>query len=85
MDIGSFVRIERKRRGLTQKELAELSGVGLNFVYQLEKNKKTVQLDTTNLVLKALGYRVGAIRAFEPWDDAIPKKIESSQGLACDS
>lgn len=79
MEIGSFVRRERKRRGLTQKELADLSGVGLNFVYQLEKNKKTVQLDTTNLVLKALGYRVGAMRSFAPWDSD-----DESIG-ACDS
>ena len=68
MDIGNFVRNERKRRGMTQKELADLSGVGLNFVYQLEKNKKTVQLDSTNCVLQALGYRVGVIREFKPWE-----------------
>ena len=65
--IGTFVKAERKRRGLTQQELADLSGVGLNFVYQLEKNKKTVQLDTTNLVLRALGYEVGVMRHIDPW------------------
>ncbi len=69
MDIGTFVRHERKRRGLTQQQLADKSGVGLNFVYQLEKNKPTVQLDTTNQVLKALGYRVGVMRDFSPWDE----------------
>ena len=67
MEIGSFVKTERKRLGWTQQELADKSGVGLNFVYQLEKNKRTVQLDTTNQVLGALGYRVGAIREFKPW------------------
>lgn len=70
MDIGNFVRTERKRRGLTQKELADMSGVGLNFVYQLEKNKKTVQLDSTNSVLQALGYRVGVMREFRPWTES---------------
>lgn len=67
MEIGAFVRLERKKKGWTQNELAEKAGVGLNFVYQLEKNKRTVQLDTTNQVLQALGYRVGAIREFNPW------------------
>ncbi len=67
MDIGDFVKIERKRRGLTQTQLAERSGVGLNFVYQLEKNKQTVQLDTTNQVLKSLGYEIGIVRKFDPW------------------
>lgn len=70
MNIGSFVRKERLRLGLTQTQLAEKSGVGLNFVYQLEKNKKTVQLDTTNQVLAALGYQVGVSRRFVPWESA---------------
>lgn len=69
MDIGTFVRHERRRLGLTQQQLADRSGVGLNFVYQLEKNKPTVQLDTTNQVLRALGYRVGVMRDFNPWED----------------
>lgn len=69
MDIGTFVKGERKRRGLTQQELADISGVGLNFVYQLEKNKTTVQLNCANQVLRALGYCVGVMRDFTPWED----------------
>ncbi len=71
-DIGTFVKQERIRRGLTQQELADKADVGLNFVYQLEKNKPTVQLDKTNQVLKSLGYVVGAIRSFSPWDEDTP-------------
>jgi y4mF family transcriptional regulator len=78
MDIGAFVRSERKRRKLTQQQLADLAGVGLNFVYQLEKNKPTVQLSCTNQVLKALGYRVGVMREFNPWSDHSDRGIESS-------
>lgn len=69
MEIGNFVRSERKRQGLTQQQLADRSGVGLNFVYQLEKNKPSVQLDSLNQVLRALGYKVGVMRDFRPWDD----------------
>ena len=68
MEIGNFVRTERKRQGLTQQQLAARSGVGLNFVYQLEKNKASVQLDSVNQVLRALGYQIGVIRDFRPWD-----------------
>ncbi len=68
MEIGNFVRSERKRQGLTQQQLAARSGVGLNFVYQLEKNKASVQLDSVNQVLRALGYQIGVIRDFRPWD-----------------
>jgi len=72
MDLGSFVKQERVRRGLTQQQLADQADVGLNFVYQLEKNKPTVQLDKTNQVLKTLGYTVGAIRSFSPWEEDAP-------------
>ena len=72
MDIGHFVKAERKRMGLTQHQLADKAGVGLNFVYQLEKNKPSVQLDSVNLVLKALGYRVGVMRDFRPWENTSP-------------
>lgn len=80
MEIGSFVRSERKRRGWTQQELADKAGVGLNFVYQLEKNKPTVQLSTTNQVLKTLGYRVGVLRNFEPWTDTAKSEINKFDG-----
>ncbi len=67
MEIGKFVRQERRRQGLTQQELADKADVGLNFVYQLEKNKPTVQLDKTNAVLRSLGFEIGALRRFDPW------------------
>ena len=56
MEIGAFVRDRRKALNLTQQQLADKAGVGLNFVYQLEKNKPTVQMDCTRQVLEALGY-----------------------------
>lgn len=68
MELGSFVRNERVKRGMTQQQLADQSGVGLNFVYQLEKNKQTIQLDKANDVLRALGYKIGAVRDFDPWN-----------------
>jgi y4mF family transcriptional regulator len=56
MEIGTFVREKRRASNLTQQQLADRAGVGLNFVYQLEKNKPTVQLDCTRQVLRALGF-----------------------------
>lgn len=58
MDLGQFIRDRRKAMGLTQQQLADQAGVGLNFVYQLEKNKPSVQLDCTRQVLEALGYEI---------------------------
>lgn len=59
MDLGSFVRMKRREQNLSQTELAEKAGVGLNFVYQLEKNKPTVQLNCARQVLNALGFDIG--------------------------
>ncbi len=43
----SFViRQHRKIAGLSQLQLAELAGVGKTVVFDLEKGKETVQLDT---------------------------------------
>jgi y4mF family transcriptional regulator len=72
MEIGTFIRKERQRRGLTQQQLADKANVGLNFVYQLEKNKQTVQLDKANQVLRSLGYEIGAFRCFDPWQEDEP-------------
>jgi y4mF family transcriptional regulator len=79
MDLGKFIREKRKTLGLSQTQLADLAGVGLNFVYQLEKNKPSVQLDCTQQVLRALGFELSvepvltlpfetaAVRSL-PWD-----------------
>jgi y4mF family transcriptional regulator len=53
--IAKAVRNERKARNLTQQELGELAGAGLNFVSQLERGKETVRLDKLLDVLKVLG------------------------------
>lgn len=51
--------MKRRELNLSQTELAERAGVGLNFVYQLEKNKPTVQLNCARQVLQALGFDIG--------------------------
>jgi len=67
MDLGSFVRERRRALNLTQSQLAVRAGVGLNFVYQLEKNKPSVQLNCTRQVLEALGY----VLTVEPDPEAV--------------
>ena len=60
--IGQCVRVERRARGLTQQELGELAGTGLNFVSQLERGKTTVRLDKALAVLKVLGLELQIVR-----------------------
>ena len=53
--LGEIIRSERKSRKLTQQQLGELTGTGLNFISQLERGKQTVRLDKLLEVLQALG------------------------------
>jgi y4mF family transcriptional regulator len=53
--LGSLVRQERKAQGLTQEELAGLTGVGVRFVRELEAGKESCQVGLALHVAKALG------------------------------
>ena len=50
-DIGTIVRAERKKLGMTQAELALNVGTGIRFISDLENGKTTVQFDKTIHVL----------------------------------
>ena len=62
--IAAFVRENRKAAGLTQKEFAMRSGLGLRFVHDLEQGKETLRLDKVNQALAMFGM------------EAVPGRIE---------
>lgn len=64
-DIAVFVKSRRKAAGLTQKEFAFRSGLGLRFVRELEQGKETLRLDKVNQALYMFGFRTGAVRITE--------------------
>ena len=43
--IAEFVKTNRRKAGLTQKEFAIRSGLGLRFIRDLEQGKATVRMD----------------------------------------
>jgi len=57
--IGKIVKAHRKRAGLSQVQLADLAGVGKASIWDIEKGKLTVQLDTLIKVLTALNIKMG--------------------------
>lgn len=61
MDFREFIRVKRREEGLTQRQLADLAGVGLRFVRELEQGKEALRTDKVNAVLKLFGKRLGAI------------------------
>lgn len=58
--IGSLVRFHRKKAGLTQKQLADFACVGKTVVFDIEKGKTTVRLDTLIKVLAVLNISLDA-------------------------
>jgi y4mF family transcriptional regulator len=58
LELGQFVRAVRKGQGLTQLDVAGLAGISNRFVIDLEKGKKTLQMQKVLDVLGLLGIEV---------------------------
>ena len=56
--LAAVIREHRKIAGLSQLQLAELAGVGKTVVFDVEKGKETIQLDTLRKILAALNIKV---------------------------
>ena len=67
--IASFVKERRTANGLTQRELAELAGVGPRAIWDLECGKPTIRTDVVNAVLRVFGKTLGVVDAPRPRDD----------------
>ena len=57
-EIANMVVYYRKRSGLSQQELAQLAGVGKTAVFDIEKAKQTIQLNTLLNVLDTLNIQM---------------------------
>lgn len=53
--LGSALRIQRNKLGLTQAQLALAAGVGVRFIIELEAGKPTVRFEHVLRVIHALG------------------------------
>lgn len=58
---GSFVRVVRDSRRLTQGQLAEISGVRQANISAIENDRRTPSADTLNRLLVACGYELAAV------------------------
>ena len=56
--LGEAIAAERKRRKLTQSQLADLSDTSINFISQIERGKKTAQIGKVIDVLQILGIQL---------------------------
>jgi y4mF family transcriptional regulator len=69
-NIGKLVHYYRKQSGLSQHDLAKLAGVGKTVVFDIEKGKQTVQLNTLLKILDVLNIQMIFKTPFvQPTDD----------------
>lgn len=57
-EISEIVLHHRKRAGISQKELADLAGVGKTVIYDIEQGKSTVRFSTLSKVLDVLNITI---------------------------
>lgn len=56
--LATVIRKHRKAAGLSQLQLAEMAGVGKTVIFDVEKGKETIQLDTLRKILAVLNIKV---------------------------
>lgn len=59
--IAVFVKTERKKHHLTQKQCAIYAGVGLAFLRALEQGKTMLKIENVNKVLKLFNAELGPV------------------------
>ncbi|MDP2387974.1 MAG: helix-turn-helix domain-containing protein [Bacteroidota bacterium] len=57
-DISQFIKNRRNTLHLQQKDLAEISGVSLRTIIQIENNKGNPSIDTLNKLAQVLGVEI---------------------------
>jgi len=57
-ELAKVIWLHRKAAGLSRVQLAELSGVGKTVIYDIEKGKESVQMDTLQKILKVLNITI---------------------------
>lgn len=58
MDIAQVVRTARKRSGLSTAELADMTGVSVQTIHNIEQGKVSPRADTLLTIMKAMNYDI---------------------------
>lgn len=54
-NLGNQIRALRRKRNLTQRDLAEAAGVHVNTLRYFEQGRRSPSIETTSLLLDVLG------------------------------
>ena len=61
--LGATIRARRRELELTQKDLADLAGVAVRSIHEVERGKPTIRLAVLVATLSALGLTLHALKA----------------------
>lgn len=75
-DLGKNIKIARKRRGWTQKQLAERSAVGLSSLQRLEAGETSVGLAVLGSVLVSMDLEETLLQVASPETDEMGQLLE---------
>jgi y4mF family transcriptional regulator len=56
--LADIIKMHRKAAGLSRAQLAEMAGVGKTVIYDIEKGKESIQLDTLRKILRVLNIKI---------------------------
>lgn len=57
-EIGLIIQSRRKELGITQQELADISGVGINTLVAIERGHGNPSIATVTRIASAIGYEL---------------------------
>ncbi len=72
MNVGDAIKSLRKNKGLSQKELAQRSGLSANAMCSIEKNEAFPSRDSIDRICKALDIPTSYLMFFSVTDEDIP-------------
>lgn len=57
-ELADTIKMHRKAAKLSRVRLAEMAGVGKTVIYDIEKGKETIQLNTLRKILRVLNIKI---------------------------
>ena len=74
MEIGTSIKTIRKRKGLSQKELADKCGISTNALCQIELNNTLPQKSTVKIISEKLEVPISYILYFSLTEEDVPEE-----------
>ena len=84
MTIGKTIRQTRKEKGITQKKLAELTGLAETTIRQYEADKYQPKIQQVEKIAAALGVTTFQIMGTEYWDASADVQAVAQEAAALD-